>query len=293
MIDGFRDTPQGRVHTLEWHDAGPGAPWLHFAHATGMCALLYAEALAPLAGRFNIVASDARGHGTTELRADPATLTSWSTYVDDLGDLLASIHPGSWWLAGHSMGATVSADLAARPAINVAGLALIEPAFVPFAAAASWEPVGPQPMADQAARRRARWPSREAIRAAYHGRGVFARWSDAALDAYLAGGTRDAGGEIELACAPAWEAATFRAVSTTLQPALAGWTRPLALFYGTVGSTVGEADAAAIHAAAPQATVRRYDGAGHFLPIEQPGVLGEAVIALAAGSATLAFAKSC
>ncbi len=281
MIDRFRDTPLGRIHTLEWLDAGERAPWLHFLHATGMHARLYHDMLAPLAAHFRIVASDARGHGMTGLAADPAQLTSWRTYQDDLAMLLDSIDAGPWWYAGHSMGATVSAELAARRPAQVAGLVLIEPAFIPFALASGYTPGGPNPMAEQAIRRRSDWPSAAAMIDAYRGRGVFARMGDAALTAYVDGGVRGrADGSVELACAPAWEAATFRAVSAGLQPALAAWRAPLALLRGTVGSTVGAADAAAITAAVPGSIGWCFEGAGHFLPLEHPGVLGDALVAL-------------
>ena len=281
MIDRFRDTPLGRIHTIEWLDAGERAPWLHFLHATGMHAHLYRDMLAPLAAHFRIVASDARGHGRTELAADPAQLTSWRTYQDDLAVLLDSIDAGPWWYAGHSMGATVSAELAARRPAQVAGLVLIEPAFVPFAVATGYTPDGPNPMAEQAIRRRSVWPSAAAMIDAYRGRGVFARIGDDALTAYVEGGVRSGvDGSVELACAPAWEAATFRAVSAGLQPALAGWRRPLALLRGTVGSTVGAADAASITAGVPGSIGGCFEGAGHFLPLERPDVLSDALAAL-------------
>jgi len=279
MIEQFHDIPAGRVHTIEWHDAPADAPWLHFAHATGMHAGVYSATLALLADRFHIVASDARGHGQTLLPADPAKLRSWSTYADDLAALLDAIGPHDWWLAGHSMGATVSASVAARRQ-DSAALVLIEPAFVPFGAPNGWRD-GRNPMAEQAERRRAVWPSTTAMADAYRGRGVFARWDETSLAAYIAGGTRPrADGEIELACTPAWEAATFRAVTDDLAPTVAAWGRPLALLRGTAGSTVGAADAATMLASCPGSIERRIDGGGHFIPVEQPALLDEIITAM-------------
>ncbi len=220
------------------------------------------------------------GTGRRRLPADPATLTGWDRYADDLAALLAVLPPASRLvLAGHSMGATVSAELAARRD-DVAALVLIEPAFVPFAVAPSYDRASsPNPMAAQAARRRAVWPSRAAIRTAYHGRGVFARWSDAALDAYLADGVRDRDdGQVELSCAPAWEAATFAAVSTGVEAALAAWRGPLTLLHGTAGSTVTPADAAAI-ARRPGTVVRGFPGRDHFLPLAEPQAMVDAILA--------------
>lgn len=279
----FRETPAGTVATIESFTAGSAAPLVHFAHATGMCAALYVPLLERLAPHVNVVASDARGHGATRLAADPAAMTSWTTYADDLGAMLDVLPPPRRLiLAGHSMGATVSMELAAaRP--DVAAVVMAEPAFVPFAAAAGWDAARPalNPMAAQALRRRAVWPSRSTIRAAYAGRGVFASWPDAALDAYVDGGVRDrADGQVELACAPAWEAATFAAVSARLEAAVTGWRGRLALLHGTERSTVTPADAATI-AALPGTVVRRFDGVDHFLPLHEAAALADAILAFA------------
>lgn len=269
--------------------ADPDAPILHFAHATGMCASLYTPLLDLVAPGFAVIASDARGHGRTALPADPATLTSWGRYRDDLAALVSTLPAERRLvLAGHSMGATVSMELAARIPDRVAAVVMIEPAFVPFARCADYATAraggttSPNPMAEQAERRRDRWPSRDAVRAAYRGRGVFATWSDAALDAYLDGGLRDLDdGTVGLACAPAWEAATFRAVSTTLEAAVCGWRGGLTLLYGTERSTVADSDAAAIEAAVPGATRRRFYGADHFLPLHAPEAMAAAILAFA------------
>ena len=281
----LRATAVGPVALLASFAAGAAAPLVHFAHATGMCAALYRSIYDRIVPYANIVASDARGHGATPLPADPVAMTGWTTYVDDLAALLDTLPPSSAGarliLAGHSMGATVSMELAARLGERVAGVVMIEPAFVPFAAAAAYDPAAwPNPMAAQAVRRRGVWPSRDAVRAAYRGRGVFTTWADADLDAYLAGGLRDRGdGQVELACTPAWEAATFAGVSNRLESALDGWRGPLTLLHGTERSTVMAVDAATI-AARPDTTVRRFNGADHFLPLAEPQAMADAILGL-------------
>ena len=276
---------------LEWL-GDPARPWLHFAHATGMCAELYAELLEPLAAEFNIVASDARGHGQSVLPADPVTLKSWRVFQDDLAALLASYRPGPWLLAGHSMGATVGFELAARRPELASAVMLVEPAAVAFAGAAAYEaaraagtPLS-NPMSEQAGRRRSQFPSRDAARDNWRGRGVFRGWSDTALDAYVRGGMRETADGAELACAPAWEAATFASVSTGAPEALAAWRGPLALIHGTVMSTIPQPDADAI--AVTGASVERIDGASHFLPLEHPGPVRAAIRRLAFGTSAAA-----
>lgn len=274
-------TPAGPVSALQagGGQAGSG-PRLHFAHATGMNAQIYAALLAPLADEFAVTASDARGHGFTGLDRDPAHLTSWGDFAHDLGALLDVIDAGGpWILAGHSMGGAVSLLAAARRPERVAGLVLVDPAMLPFDVAAQVRagiPI-PNPMADQALRRRGMFPSRADARAAYHGRGVFRSWADADLDAYLAGGLLDTDEGVELACAPAYEAATFRAVSPHIEPALAAITCPFIVLAGEHGSTVRDAELAAFAAHPSCLSAQRIADTTHFLPLERPELVRAAI----------------
>ena len=287
MRRGLRRTSRGEIWTLEWIEAGPNKPWLHFLHATGMNAELYRPLLAPLAGDFNIVASDARGHGRTVLSANPAAMTGWTIYQDDLAAVLGSYpRAAPWLLAGHSLGATVTLELAARRPELARAVMMVEPAAVPFAHAAAFATARAggaldSPMAAQARRRRRDWPSRGELRAAYRGRGVFGCWGDDWLDAYLDGGTVEhADGSVSLACDPAWEAATFDAVSTTLAASLAAWRGPLALLYGNSGSTVAPADVP-VFIDGPARHSEYFEQSGHFLPVEQAVAVAAAIRALA------------
>jgi pimeloyl-ACP methyl ester carboxylesterase len=268
----FVDLPEGRMHTLQW---GQG-PTLVFLHATGMCAAVYTELLAPLADRFRLVAIDARGHGKTTLPADPRHIpTDWKPYRADLEALVAALGGGPVRLAGHSFGATVAFETAAaRPGL-ASSVVLIDPPFVPFAHAGRYRHVRdadglpPNPMADQAARRRGHFDSREAARAAYRGRGVFSGWPDRALDDYLSGGLLPDGDGVRLACTPAWEASSFRGVSTSFEASLAAIDIPFTLVAATEGSTVPPEEEALIRRH-PRARVTRIAGTGHFLPVTHP-----------------------
>lgn len=277
-------TPAGPVSALQ---CGAGDR-LHFAHATGMNAQVYARLLAPLPGSFAVTASDARGHGLTGLSKDPAALNSWDDFASDLNNLLDVIDGGArWLLAGHSMGAAVSLLAAALRPERVAGLVLIDPAMLPFDVAAlvrAGQAI-PNPMADQAAKRRGVFPSRADARAAYHGRGVFRSWADADLDAYLAGGMVDTAEGAELACAPAFESATFRAVSPKIEPALHALQCPFILLAGEHGSTVQAAELAAFAAHPACLRAVRVAGTTHFLPLERPELVRDAIIEVSSSAA--------
>lgn len=290
------DTAAGPRAALAWDAAPAGAPWLHFAHATGMHAGLYARLLAPLADRFRIIASDARGHGRTAalMPGDPpGERVEWDVFAADLLAIVDTVDPAApWLLAGHSFGGTVSLLAAAARPDRVAGLVLLDPPFVPFETArAAAATVPPNPLADKAGRRRADFPDTATARAAFAGRGVFANWSDADLDAYLADGLRatadgvrdgDTPKGVTLACSPAWEAAIFRGVSPRFEASLARLDRPFAVLAAEIGSTMQASELALIAAHRRCVSARRVAETTHFLPLEAGDAVRAAIDLVAA-----------
>ncbi len=73
--------PDGEFHFINWGGTGPLA---HFAHATGLCAGVYSPLANILRSKLNIVGMDDRGHGQTSIPANPAKLTDWHVFADDL-----------------------------------------------------------------------------------------------------------------------------------------------------------------------------------------------------------------
>lgn len=282
------ETTAGRHAALLWDSAPAGAPWLHFAHATGMHGGLYARFLEPLADRFRILASDARGHGRTaaiDPRPPAGDTVEWEVFAADMLAITAAIDGSApWLLAGHSMGGSASLLAAAQAPDCVAGLVLIDPPFIPFAMARAAFEAGvrlPNPMADQAALRRADFPELATARARWRGRGVFQGWDDRDLDAYLAEGLRPIADGVTLACSPAWEEATFRGVSHRIEAALAGLDRPFALVAGEVGSTVRDAEFAVFAAHRACVSAERVPGTTHFVPLERGDAVRAAILRVA------------
>jgi pimeloyl-ACP methyl ester carboxylesterase len=282
------ETPRGRHAALLWDTAGAEAPWLHFAHATGMHAGLYQRLLAPLADRFRITASDARGHGRTAAihpRAPDGDREEWEVFAADTLAIMQAVDASApWLLAGHSMGGSASLLATVMQPEKVAGLVLIDPPMIPFAMARAVLAAGelmPNPMADAAARRRADYPDVTSARERWRGRGVFSGWDDADLEAYLADGLRAAVDGVTLACSPAWEAATFRGVSHRVETALAALDRPFALVAGEIGSTVRDEEFA-IFAAHPRCLgAERLAGTTHFVALQRGDAVRAAVTRVA------------
>jgi len=278
MRNEFRRRTIGSVAAMEYGPPDRGLDIL-FLHANGFNAATYRQALAPLGTALRVLAVDMRGHGRTTLPT-PTEGHAWRIFADDLLALLTSLGEMPRVLAGHSMGGTTVLLAAPRlAAAHVMDLVLFDPvvaaeAVYQNAGAADWE----QPLAQGALRRKSAVASRAEAIAAYRGRGGFKTWPDAALEDYLADGllaTPDGG--FTLACAPAWEAANF---------ACFGVSNPYAGFDGA-GGTVrvlraerGSTCSVTAQDAAlrwPNVLVETVPGSTHFLPMERPDIVQDAL----------------
>jgi len=278
------DAARGGSFSYLFWDGPASLPLLHFAHANGFNAQTYRLLLAPLAQDFRIIAWDARGHGQSTLPADPAKLKSWDRYRDDLIGFLSGFGE-PMWLAGHSLGATTSLVTAAANPKLVKGLVLAEPVLMPrsfMAALDLLRMVGLghriNPLAEGAGRRRPVFDSRQHMIDAYRGRGAFKTWRDGSLEDYVAGGSHiDGSGQARLACAPAWEQATFMTRPPRLWWRIKQLAPPVTLLRGTRGSTCPPQSAEAFRRLKPGIKIQVIEGASHFLPIEHPDPVRQAI----------------
>jgi pimeloyl-ACP methyl ester carboxylesterase len=276
----------GSFSALRWGD-GAGKPLLVFTHATGFNAGTYRTLLGPLAGQFRILAPDQRGHGLSTAPADPDRLRSWDTFRDDLVALLDLVGEPAI-LSGHSMGGRVAMLAADRRPELVRGLVMVEPVLMhPRVSRALWTArrLGappPNPLAQGAARRRAVFGTRQMMFDAYRGRGAFATWPDQVLRDYIDGGSRDLpNGEVELSCAPAWESATFASAGHAFWRALGRVRCPVHILYAEHESTLREEVPDLIRARQPDWTLDMIPGTTHFLPMERPELVQDAIRGIA------------
>ncbi|MBX3479490.1 MAG: alpha/beta hydrolase [Caulobacter sp.] len=256
---------------------------LVFCHANGFNALTYRHLLAPVAeAGHRILAIDMRGHGRSELAADPGDgHGSWLGYRDDLIGLLETLEAPPRVVAGHSMGGT-SGVLASGPRPDlVPALVLFDPVLMDPAMVDSLGPEGLKnsPLAQGARRRRAEFDSREAAFAGWQGRGAFRAWSDAVLADYITDGLiEQPDGRLRLACAPAWESANFAAHFHNPWSALAEGTCPIHMLRAAEGSTANIADRLDDQIAAGRIRVETIPGTSHFLPMERPDLFSAALL---------------
>lgn len=283
------DLPDGTLAGWRWRNEG--APRIAFCHATGFCAAPYKSMLSLLAPDFELFAFDQRGHGRTKLPADPARLRNWIGYARDLGAAIDALGGGRWILAGHSCGAVVSA-LAARGRTDVSAILMIEPASLrPIAYGLARTPfwsmyAGKIGLVRAAAARRAEWPDRETARAGYTRKEFFAGWAPGVLDDYLEDGLTRTSEGVRLACAPAWEAATFAAHAHDLWGAVRDAPAPVEVLAADHrSSTVPPARRADYVRRGAQ--VRLAAGVSHLIPLENPALAAEFVADAARRAQTL------
>lgn len=262
------------------------ALWLH---ATGFNAMTYQSILAPLGLRARVAALDMRGHGRTDLAATPGALHSWARYRDDVIAWLDRHAPGGLVLGGHSMGGTVALLVAGKRPDLVKGLVLVDPVilsprlyfwmhmFPPMA----WGMRAGNHMARRARKRRMEFPSPGAARESYAGRGAFTSWREPFLDDYLLDGleridTNPPDSEDQtwrLLCTPKWEAATFSAQRNRPWAALARVRRrkiPITILRAETGSVLTDKVVEKMVRKVPALILKRKRGASHFLPMEAP-----------------------
>jgi len=271
---------EGETSAVRFGPEGP--PDLVLLHATGFNAGTYRPILETLGKQFRVVAIDQRGHGRCKLAARPERLRSWTDYVDDfltLGRHLWGDAPPPV-LAGHSMGGAVALMATARRPDIADRLVLLDPVMPShrLALLALWllplrARIAGIPIAQGAARRRERFATRADAIASYRGRGAFATWDPAFLDAYAEDGFKDTDdGEVTLSCAPLWEAATFAGLRVDVASALGRLKRPALILRAGRGSAT-RASRQRMLALNPDLRIETVSGTTHFLPMEMPGLV--------------------
>ena len=277
---------RGEFSLLRWGD-DTDLPLLIFSHATGFNAQTYTSLLAPLTDQFRIIALDQRGHGLSTASKDLSDLKGWDTYRDDLVGVLELLGEPAF-LSGHSMGGTVSLLAAAEVPGLVRAMLLLDPVMIPSKAAwvialRSWLnwPIQ-SPLSKGAARRRATFDSREAMFESYQGRGAFTTWPDAFIQDYIAGGTTlDEAGRATLTCAPAWESKTFTMASHQIWRRIQKVQCPTRILFAETGSTLRIGAADTIRTRQPDWPMEMVEGSTHFLPMEHPDLVRDALRGLA------------
>jgi pimeloyl-ACP methyl ester carboxylesterase len=255
-----------------------------FSHANGFNGRTYRAVLQPLGASLRILALDLRGHGASTLPSVIEGRAGWLEFRDDLLALLAALDrergQGPVVLAGHSMGGTTSLLAAAAQPAGVRALALFDPVAMPAGLAPDADALQHSPLVVGALRRRAVFPSRQAVFEAYLGRGAFKSWSDVQLADYVAAGfapTED--GEVSLTSTPAWEASNFRTHNYDAWAGFRDSRCPIRILRAEQASTFRMEGHEADLGEDGRITVETVPGTTHFLPMERPDLVRQTLLA--------------
>ena len=267
----------GAMAALDFGD--PGRPVdIVFVHANGFNARTYRTILAPLAEDLRILAVDQRGHGRSTLPAETVGRTSWNGLRDDLLALLQTLDLNDVVLAGHSMGGTACVLAQALAADRVRRVVLFDPVVMPAAGPVDPEQLSNSPLVQGALRRRSVFPDKAAVVSAYTGRGAFRTWDGAMLADYVADGFREReDGQVELSCAPEWEASNFASHAHDTWGAFEQAKVPIRILRAEEGSTCREDPKLDALVAAGRIQVETVAGTSHFLPMERPDLVQAAL----------------
>lgn len=255
--------------TLTAEQTGSGVGVL-LAHANGFCKEMWRPVTEVVEG-ITALATDQRGHGGSEV--GPPPYDWWDLGRDALAWSVTLAAPRIG--VGHSSGgaALIKSELL-RPG-TWRHLVLVEPIVFP----GPFQRAETHPLVEGALRRRPGFDSREETRASYAGRGPFRRWTERSLDLYVEHGFRDdADGRRVLVCSPEVEAEFYR-----MATAHGAWDRlgevacPVTLIVGEDSDSHPVEFATILAKRFPQARLVVVPNAGHFVPMEKPGVISDVV----------------
>lgn len=254
-----------------WQGDDPG---VLFVHATGFSKELWQPAVDALRHRGDDPAGwavDQRGHGDSGPMPIPL---DWEVTGSDVVDVLDAAVGSSVVGVGHSSGGTALAIAALAEPGAFEHLVLIEPIILP----PPHQRRDDFPMAVMAEARRSSFADRAAAIEHFKGKGPYARWGDAALNAYVDGAMRRERGELVLKCSPQTEAEHYRSGSSH-----ATWDRlgaiacPVTLLAGKESATHGAVFIEAMAGRFADAEVIVIDDATHLVPMERPDAVADAI----------------
>jgi pimeloyl-ACP methyl ester carboxylesterase len=266
---------------LPLQDLGGHGPLLHLSHANGFPPGSYRLLARSLAGACHVVAFPARPLWPA---TDPRAISTWRPLARDLVRSLEGLsRPGIVGL-GHSLGGVLTLWAAIDRPDLFAALVLVDPVILP----PLWlwmlrllRLLGlhhRQPLVQGALRRRRTWPHRQACFDHYRAKGLFARWSDAALWDYVQAGTRPvAAGGVELSYPPEWEARIYATTPTGIWRDVPRLRLPTLVLRGQHSGTFVPRARDRLARLLPAAHVATIPGAGHLLPMERPAATAAAI----------------
>ena len=273
-LENFINTPDGKIHYLDWGGSGPP---VHLLHANGFCAGTYSPFVKHLVDDLHVVASDIRGHGGTEL-PNIKRIRHWDIFADDLKRLIEKTLSPPVIGTGHSLGAVTTYIAAAKYPQLFSCLILIDPPILSprilwiMAVMRMFGLAGIIPLAKTARRRRKTFQGKkEALKRFASGRGIFKYWSKDFVEAYLECGLLEKDSETAiLKCDPELEAQIFESVPLDVWKYGRKISCPVLVIRGQHSGAFTVDSAKRLGRVIPDYELITIADAGHFVPMGKP-----------------------
>lgn len=255
---------------LALHHFGGSGPRLVICHATGFHAQCYLPMMPHLLPHFTVYGLDFAGHGAST--APEGDDYAWEGFADDLLAVVDHLGGESIKAFGHSMGgAAILIAERERPG-TITDAWMFEPIIVPPAIERK-----NSMMSDRAVNRRRLFPSRAEALHRYASRPPLGIMRADALAAYVEYGFHDADDGVTLACAPEAEGAIFNSAHTTAED-IPGLMLNAVVACGTAPEEPNPASfAPRIAEVLSNSRLERFEGLGHFGPMQDPDRIGSHV----------------
>lgn len=258
----------------------PDNPVLHLLHGNGFSALSLLALADALPIEWTLLATDIPGHGGSE--NDNPDNPDWTHLADQIAHSLKGRIDGPVIGVGHSMGGVLSLRMAARHPQLFSQLLLLDPVLFPPAMLGAQRMLqltgmaGRLPLPKRARARRWQWPAMREAEVYLRGRALYSSWHERALKGFMATGLKQMGGQVELACQPAWEAAIFASHPGPLWRDVKGLLIPVDMLIASEG--FGFIRPGAERACRLNSRINMHDLIGsHCFPMEKPNETAEFV----------------
>lgn len=263
----------------------PYAPDVVFHHANGFCASTYLPLMQQLYETgLSVLAMDMRAQGQNALPAD-LHMHGWHIMREDVISLMEQFEKPPV-MSGHSLGGTVSLLAASKRPDLAKGVVVFDPPMLPRFL--QWmmrmhivrKANSVHPLVRGALARRRKFQSREFLYSRYEGKFPFSHWEDGFLAGYLLDGlTTTDDGQMQLSCAPEWEAQIYRSHGHDIWGAVKRLELPAKIITGDgKGTVVSERMLAQIATNNSRIETQCIKGYSHFLPMEDSKLAASLII---------------
>jgi len=270
--------------SIPYHDFGGDGPVLHFAHPNAYPPESFKQFGGALTARFHVVSQWNRALWPG---SSPAEMNDWELIGDDLIRFFEQQGYRDVVGVGHSLGGVATLYAAVQRPELFRKLIFIDPVFLPpevlAYAAANPEARGFKPMVERALKRRNQWADRQAAFDRFRRKGVFKRFSDAALWDYVNAATvDDPAGGVALRFPREWEARYYALPPLWVWAYVPRLTQPTLAIRAAETDTLFPAAWEEWQGLQPAAEFVEVPDVSHMLILEQPHTVADIILRFAA-----------